>query len=53
MISNGVGFIELSHTELESINGGVVPLAVPVAALLLTAFGLGYNIGKDLANNKK
>ena len=45
-------FTDLSYNELESINGGL-PIAIPIAALLLTSFGLGYNIGKDLANNRK
>jgi len=50
MICKSGGFTELSHSELESIDGGN-PIAI--AALLVTSFLGGYTIGRDIANNKK
>lgn len=40
----------LNEQELSEINGGV--WWIPPASLALATFGMGYTIGKDLANRK-
>lgn len=44
----------LSDYEVDLVSGGLIAeIAFGIAGLAITEFGLGYSIGKDLANNDK